>query len=289
MRSPTRVTWVEPSRTATTSPSRPRRRPTACVVTWSGSAPTRRATCVEDQRDQRYAGQRRRRSRATTCAVLTCSAGIVAGVVTSTPVGSAEVLVEGRADDGEGVGRRGRPGRSRQVLFGDGLEGRGDAACRPRGRAGCARATRVDLLGVVGCGRGRRGSPRAGTAARVRTWPMCRRLVVSHESGSGSVDGRPRAARSRKAVAPCWRGRPPSAPPRPRRSWPLHLHAGASRRAARPHHWAHPGSTGAARPRASRSLMSSAIRWAKTSPSSRELEASRLAPCTPVQDTSPQA
>ena len=35
--------------------------------------------------------------------------------------------------------------------------------------------------------------------------------------------------------------------------------------------------------------MSSAIRRAKTSPSSSELEASRLAPCTPVQAASPHA
>ncbi len=35
--------------------------------------------------------------------------------------------------------------------------------------------------------------------------------------------------------------------------------------------------------------MSSAIRSAKTRPSSREFEASRFAPCTPVQATSPHA
>ncbi|HWH34217.1 MAG TPA: FAD-binding protein [Acidimicrobiales bacterium] len=35
--------------------------------------------------------------------------------------------------------------------------------------------------------------------------------------------------------------------------------------------------------------MASTTRGAKTIPSSRELEASRLAPCTPVQATSPQA
>ena len=35
--------------------------------------------------------------------------------------------------------------------------------------------------------------------------------------------------------------------------------------------------------------MSAAIRRAKTSPSSKELEASRFAPCTPEQATSPQA
>ena len=42
-------------------------------------------------------------------------------------------------------------------------------------------------------------------------------------------------------------------------------------------------------PGASASRMSAAIRRANTSPSSSELEASRLAPCTPVQAASPQA
>ena len=46
---------------------------------------------------------------------------------------------------------------------------------------------------------------------------------------------------------------------------------------------------GGSSPAASRAVMSSAIRWAKTRPSSSELDASRLAPCTPVQDTSPHA
>ena len=43
------------------------------------------------------------------------------------------------------------------------------------------------------------------------------------------------------------------------------------------------------RRRRGRPAMSAAMRSAKTRPSSRELEASRFAPCTPVQATSPQA
>ena len=46
---------------------------------------------------------------------------------------------------------------------------------------------------------------------------------------------------------------------------------------------------GGSSPAARRPVMSSAIRDANTRPSSSELDASRLAPCTPVQDTSPHA
>ena len=71
------------------------------------------------------------------------------------------------------------------------------------------------------------------------------------------------------------------------RSWP----AAAARRDAGS--TTQPAPVGAGQPgrpgRAGRAAMSSAIRRAKTSPSSSELEASRLAPCTPVQATSPQA
>lgn len=49
------------------------------------------------------------------------------------------------------------------------------------------------------------------------------------------------------------------------------------------------GSTAGPGRRAGADVMSSAMRSAKTSPSRRELEASRFAPCTPVHATSPHA
>ena len=48
-------------------------------------------------------------------------------------------------------------------------------------------------------------------------------------------------------------------------------------------------SQGTADPEGMLPAMEFAILLAKTRPSSRELDASRLAPCTPVQATSPQA
>ena len=143
----------------------------------------------------------------------------------------------------------------------------------PRSRRGSPRAS--------GC----RGSPRAAAppprSARRRCagwWPPTPRYGAGRSSrsvsaaSSAAARSRPGPLRSTPAYAVMIRCTSP------RTSGSSSAGAGAlgglrGRRGARR------GRRAARRP----------IRWAKTSPSSRELEASRFAPCTPVQATSPQA
>ena len=227
---------------------------------------------------------------------------MVAVVVTSTPSrpprSSSRAVRTTRTGVavGEAAGRR-SGGSVTEVLFGHGFERGGQGAVRTRGRSGCDRATAGRPARGGRSGRGRRGSPRAASGAAVSTWPMCRRLVVSHDwlaPGSRSDVARAGPGRAARAGAgqrlgrPHRAGTPRSSPPAPAPG--RSCRAGRTvERASSPRRVTRLVGLAGSSPAAIRSLMSSAMRWAKTRPSSSELEASRLAPWTPVQDTSPHA
>ena len=131
---------------------------------------------------------------------------------------------------------------------------------------------------------GSRGSPRAASRPRPARRPPCSRFVASHAAVPGrcrlgGADGGRRGLRQRLGAAQ----HPGAAAHRP-----LQRHAGRWSATAPPSRGASAVGRLAPAP-AGPPAMSAAIRRANTSPSSSEFDASRFAPCTPVQATSPQA
>ena len=209
---------------------------------------------------------------------------------------------DGRHRRDVGAGRRGpRRGRARRAAGRRpwGIRGRscrglhrplGDDE-RPVGRPGrrevAAASARRRARGSRSA-RARRGSPRAG-APRARG-PA--RGAAGWSSPRWPGRARPCSAAARRGRrAP--RGRQRSTRPDRTGPDPRVIARCTSRRCEASSTAASPASDAGARsgssPAANRLVTSSAMRWAKTRPSSSELDASRLAPCTPVHEHSPQA
>ena len=137
----------------------------------------------------------------------------------------------------------------------------------------------------------------------MRSWPRCNKLVVSHDLGPPSSPSASAASVAR-AEAVLSNDEPERTTPEPlviarwmALRWTERSSTVSRIRPSPMPEPSGPSDCGAAAvavtdgnsPWAKRSAMSSAIRWANTRPSRSELDASRLAPCTPVQEHSPQA
>ena len=125
--------------------------------------------------------------------------------------------------------------------------------------------------------------------ARLRASPRWSRFVVSQAAGPGSASSagsatRPAGRRRPARVDSAGAHRTGAAAHRA-----LHLDPPRGGKQRRRGHRARTGRRRGSSPADSRAATSSAIRAAKTSPSSRELDASRFAPWTPVHEHSPHA
>ena len=296
--SPRRTARTSPRRTG--SPSARRRGSTRTSADPSRRPPRRRPARPAAARPTTPS------ARATTCAVLTCRPGWWPAVVTSTPSGpprSSSRAVPTTASGRRASGKRCRSSSSRGLLVGTARPRRGPR--RRRDRSVVIRTHgRVCAAPVA-----RRSSSRSGKSERhvAAAGLLARRATaVSDLADVQQVGGLPVAAVPRRraagprrrwsaaaraassaAVAPATSAERTAPGPRSSPRW-IAVRSVAPSERRRPLAQPRRSPRGSS-PAASRAVMSSAIRWAKTRPSSSELEASRLAPCTPVQDTSPQA
>ena len=192
-----------------------------------------------------------------------------------------------------------RPARDELVEDAGSCGVRRPASRRPPGRSGRhARSPGVPSTSTVSKCPDHCASSRSGKSSRQcepRVSSRSRGRVGQRRAHGDQVGGLPGVLVDRRVgvadqrlqlVQRGRRARSPSAARRPRRSSRSGAR-GVRRRSTRP---GRAGVGGRLRPRgAARPGSTSAIRREKTSPSSSELEASRLAPCTPEQATSPVA